>query len=514
MASRTSTLIGVGKGALIYQNNTGATQLVGMNATSNSATVDVPITVMLDTSPSRTLNSDLILWQASQSRLVDIDIPSKGSMIITNAQNSGGILGNSAGMPLVTTSVNEARYAFQNYDPYMRIKPSEYGNATDNVMSFAYFRDANNTFQYRNNVLDLSASDFQSILSGSVGAIQDQSHNPSYYNRGAAFDHYTNTAIAINNNSYSEFICFCPGSNSVNSGNRSSDSFLYSALNGGHDPNSYWPQGSYANNFITPALQADGGVFTFYFRYPGDAYDALIILPAGRRVHNGTLPADKSSITSSGLVAAGNTANDQSTAGFSKFHLSRDHFQWMKYNKSNDTYYFRFLNGIYSWTYNNMTNTSNSQGSSGGGPWAADPYNFSGGSWQKAGTGPVGLMSIPAKIGQSLWVSWIGSIPYFSSDLISWSSRSSYLAANGVDADRLFVAEDATQTKYLVNAGGSVVQVSSGLDAMPQEGLLEKGAPIGAYERNGLILNPGDCLYAENGSQAASVSFTVTEVAI
>ena len=514
MASRTSTLVGLGKGALIYQNTTGAAQLVAINATSHSTTSNVPITVMLDTSPSRTLNSDNTLWQATTGRVVDIDIPLKGQVIVTNAQNQGGVLGSSSGTPLVSNSTGTADRAFQNYDPYMRIKPSEYGNATDNVMSFLYYRSGNSQYHYRSNVLDLGSADFLSIISGSAGAIQNMAHNPSYYNRGAAFDHYTNTIIAINNNSYSEFICFCPDSNSVSSGNRSSDSFLYGALSGGHDPQTYMPFGSYSNSFPSPACQADGGVFAFYFRRPGTTNDTLAICPAGRRAHNGVLPADKSSINASQLAAAGNTPIDQSTSAYSYFNCTRDHFQWMKYNKNNDTYYFRFVNGIYSWKYENMTNTSNGQGSSGGGPTSQDPYTFSGGSWKKEGAGPAGQMSIPARIGQALWVSWVGIAPYFSTDLISWSNRATYFAANGIDADRHFFAEDAAQTRYLVSSTGAVVQALTGLESMPQEGLLENQAPIGTYERSGLVLNPGDCLYAGNGSQAVSVSFTVTEVAI
>lgn len=514
MASRTSTLVGLGKGALIYQNTTGAAQLVAINATSNSTTTDVPITLMLDTSPSRTLNSDKVLWQAATGRLVDIDIPTKGILLITNAQNSGGVLGGVSGSPLVSSSTGTADRAYQNYDPYMRIKPSAYGNASDDVMSFAYFRSANNLIQYRGNVLDLPTADFQSILSGGAGDIGNQAHSPSYYQRGIAFDHYTNTMIGINSNSYSEFVCFCPASNSVSSGSRSSDSFLYQALGSSYDPHTYMPQGSYAASFATPALQADGGVFTFYFRRPGQTNDVLSIVPAGRRAHNGTLPSDKSAITASGLGAAGNTPIDNSSSGWSRFHVTRDHFQWMKYNPGNDKYYFRFVNGIYSWTYNNMTSSSNSQGSDGNGPSTQDPYTFSGGSWKKVGDGPGGQMSIPARIGESLWVSWVGGNPYFSTDLVSWSDKATYFAAIGVDADRLFVAEDGAQNRYLVNAAGKVVQVVTGLGEMPQEGLLENGAPIGTYERSGLVLNPGDCLYGGNGSQSTSVSFTVTEVAI
>lgn len=513
MASRTSTLVGLGKGALIYQNTTGVAQLVAINATSNSTTTNVPITVMLDIDPSRTLNSDKVLWQAATGRLVDIDIPTQGGMIITNAQHLGGVLGGVSGAPLVSNTTGSADRAYQNYDPYMRIKPSEYGNASDDVMSFAY-RSATGHYQYRGNVLDLPVVDFQSILSGSVGAIHNQSHSPNYYQRGAAFDHYTNTLISINQNSYAEFVCFCPASNSVNSGTRTSNSFLYSALSGSYDPHDYMPRGSYAASFATPALQADGGVFTFYFRRPGQTNDVLSIVPAGRRVHNGTLPSDKNAITDSGLAASGSTPIDNGAGGWSYFNLTRDHFQWMKYNPGNDKYYFMFQNGIYSWTYNNMTISNNGQGSSGNGPSGNDPYTFSGGSWTKVGDGPSGVMSIPARIGQSLWVSWIGSTPYFSTNLVSWFNRASFFAANGIDANRLFVAEDAAQSRYLVNASGAVVQVVTGLGEMPQEGLLENGAPIGTYERSGLVLNPGDCLYAGNGSQSTSVSFTVTEVAI
>ena len=50
---------------------------------------------------------------------------------------------------------------------------------------------------------------------------------------------------------------------------------------------------------------------------------------------------------------------------------------------------------------------------------------------------------------------------------------------------------------------------------MSQAGLLEKSTAIGNYTRNGLVLNPGDALYADNDrASSTSVSFTVTEVAI
>ena len=49
---------------------------------------------------------------------------------------------------------------------------------------------------------------------------------------------------------------------------------------------------------------------------------------------------------------------------------------------------------------------------------------------------------------------------------------------------------------YFVKSDNSVVTLSAGINEMDQSGLLEKQTPIGNYTRNGLVLNPGDCLYA------------------
>jgi hypothetical protein len=485
-----------------------------MNAASNSATVDTPITVILDTNPLRPLNQDKTRWAASTTRLTDIDVRNEGALIVTNAQEDGGILGSSTGAALVSSAVGTSDRAFQNYDPYMRVKPSEYGNASDNVASFAYF--TNNRVHYRNNILDLSGADLATCLMGQTPGFADNTYGLNYYQRGVVFDHYTNVSVSVDSNAYGDCTLFCPDNGTTSSGTRTSNHWIYTCLSGGYDWTSYPTHGSYSGSFKSPALQADGGVFTFYSVRPGQNYDVLGICPAGRRFHNGNLPADKSSINSGNLSVSGSTMIDNGTAAFCYFgQIDSNSFQWMKYNKSNDTYYFCFTNGIYQFKYQNMTSSSSSQGLTGGGPSGQNPVTFSGGSWKKVSVPPGGgSMSIPARIGQSLWASWIGTSAYFSTDLVSWSNKLSYFAANGIDSDRHFVSEDAAQTKYLVNSQGAVVQLLSGLDDIPQDGLLEKNAPISTYERSGLVLNPGDCLYAANDSQAANVSFTVTEVAI
>ena len=511
MASRTSTLTPAGNGSLIYQNTTGVAQLLTLNATSGSATTNASIMVILDTNPSRTLNNEEVQWAAGSGNTIDIDIRHKGRDIFTNVQSNGAILGNSLGSNLVTSSPVSTGGAFNNFDPYMRLKPSEYGNSSDNVCDLIYGYNGDYQTKYLANTLDMSAGDFASILSGTY-ATGDSTYNNDYYNRGQAFDYYTNTALAINSNSYVQMRAYLAGSGQWNYGARTSDGFYYTAMQSSYDPGSYYTHGSWANGFKSPMMQADGGVFAIYNRYPQNtSVDILTICPLGRGLHNGSLPANKSTVSS--VSGGGSLQIGSSSAYFSYFQVPTNEFQWFKYNKSNDTYYFAFTTGIYQWKYVNMTTSANSYGGSGGGPQNSVYSSFSGGSWSKAADHPGGNMSIPARIGQSLWVSYIANSPYFSSDLYTWSSKAAYFAANGISSTHKLVAEDASQQKYFVNSAGSVVRMRTGLESMPKDGLLENEATIGTYERSGLIVNPGDCLYASAG-EAASVSFTVTEVAI
>ena len=57
--------------------------------------------------------------------------------------------------------------------------------------------------------------------------------------------------------------------------------------------------------------------------------------------------------------------------------------------------------------------------------------------------------------------------------------------------------------------------MSTGLAEMNQAGLLEKDTAVGNYTRNGLVVNPGDAIYADvENTATTSVSFTVMDVGI
>tara|TARA_B100001057_G_scaffold388853_1_gene396438 strand:+ start:1799 stop:3346 length:1548 start_codon:yes stop_codon:yes gene_type:complete len=515
MASRTSTKITSGKGALIYQNSSSTAQLVALHAASNSSSVNVPITVVLDTSASRPLNTEKFKWGTVGGNVVDIDTRHSGADTISNVQSNGGVLGTSS-TPFNASNTGNASKLYFNYDPYMRVKPSEYGNPSDDVCDTVFLHQS--TARYLTNTLSMAAGDWTSLV-GTTNNSYYGNHQLSYYSAGVVFDHYTNTFHSIHSNSYTEFGIYCKGNDSWQTGTRTSDSQIYQAMGGSYDPTSYPTHGGFSASFKSPMLQADGGVFVTYLNPPSSSYDQLVITPAGRGVFNGTLPTDKTSVTTSSLVGSGNTQIDGGWNYKSVFAVSDNSFQWFKYNKNNDTYYFAFGGsspGIWQMKYENMTYSSNSYGGQGGGPQGGAYESFSGGSWVKKGDMPVNEMSIPARVGQSLWISYDlnSGDALFSTNLYDWSTKAAYFAANGIDATYSAVFQDSAQTQYLLTSSGNVIQVTSGMENIPADGLLEKESSIGNYERSGLILNPGDCLYAGNGSQTAAVSFTVTEVAI
>ena len=60
MASRTSTLVGKGKGALIYHNNTANAQLVTINAVANDGVSNPKISVILESDATKSLNLEVL----------------------------------------------------------------------------------------------------------------------------------------------------------------------------------------------------------------------------------------------------------------------------------------------------------------------------------------------------------------------------------------------------------------------------------------------------------------------
>ena len=525
MASRTSTILQAKKGALLHTNTSTSAQLISVNAVSNTTTLNPKFSMLVHNANNAQLNFAEKKYSMSWvDRTIDIDIPNKGTTVVQNTQNGFTYLGQ-GGTPFETTVAN-TRWScrFQTYDPWMLQKPSEYGNANDNICGFGhvYTGQAN----YINNVFDSKANFAQYFAYFGNNADRNIAAGLSYYDRGIVFDQHTGAFFGYNSQNYTSAGMFIVGGGIHSTANRSTDSGIYNAQGGSQDAVTYS-----SNSYTKPHMVADGGLICVS-GWRNASTDFLCMFPFGRGEWGGTLPADKTAFvnTSSGSQHLASPSNFSYSSYSSWIQTASNSFEWMKYNKKTDRYYFCFSTGtadeagIWEVEWGKFSSSPVAGwGEGGAGPTSqslSSPNSAQFSNWKKVAEFPVGVikMTIPAKVGSSLWVSYsvdgsyAGTAPLFSTDLKTWKSASEF-----IDGSYVFQANttDSPEKEYLVNsATGEVVEVVSGFANIVQSGLLEKETAVGNYTRNGLIINSGDSVYAENLDAAADISITITEVAI
>ena len=537
MASRTSHLVNPEKGVLLYENAGTKAELISVHAVSHDGTKNPALSFAIDTNNSRPLNFEKFLYSLSSSitelgRLVDLDSRNNGKTPIYDRTNTTSLMGSYSG-PFASGSHWPNRYLA--VDPWMTVKPSEYGNASDSVCSLLTWGTYNNgSWYYYDNILDdrAGASNpdnyYHFFNSSNNVSGQTAEQSISYYNRGWAADQYTNMFMGWQNSAYMTFGGVWNGTG-YGSSNRSSDSFLYQRHGTSFDSQSYESQTS----SYSPLIYADGGVFVVNLqRYNSNSNAYVHIVPI--RYYFGDLPSDKASMTLSTnqlyIDGSGNNYNNpisNNNNWSSFFEAPYGAYQWHKYNKANDKYYFCFKNsiearaGIWEWEWVDMTNGSSvSHGAmsnlTGSGPGGENYYSFTNGSWQRVAEYPLdsttASMAPPYKIGANLWVSQTdGGGAYYSTDLKTWQTASSYFS--GIDSLYVVANHGANEEKFYGKSNTtSVVRPSSGFADVPTAGLLEKNTPVGNYSRTGIILNPGDCIYSENADLATALSITVNAV--
>jgi hypothetical protein len=104
-------------------------------------------------------------------------------------------------------------------------------------------------------------------------------------------------------------------------------------------------------------------------------------------------------------------------------------------------------------------------------------------------------------------VSHAGDVPYYSTDLKTWTAQSSYFT--GTLSEFNFIEQDADTNSFYGTSGTSEIkQPITGFSTI-LGGDLEASTPIGNYSRNGIVLSRGDSIYGENSSKTASISTTV-----
>ena len=531
MASRTSHLVNPEKGVLLYQNTGTKAELVSVHAVSHDTTKNPQLSFAVDPDNSRPLNFEKSLYSlpatlVPNSRIVDLDSRNNGTSVIYDRSVSTSLMGTSSG-PFASGTQWPSR--FLHVDPWMTVKPSEYGNATDNVCSLLTYGYPGNQWYYFDNILDDRAS-------GAYNDLFSADSNPnnytatagfSYYNRGFAADQYTNMFMGWNNNAYMSFGGVWNGTGYGDS-SRSSDSLLYQRHGTSFDTQSYESQSS----TLSPLIYADGGVFVLNIRrYNSQNYSYVHIIPA--RYYFGDLPADKSTLALTATQfytdAGGARYSDpvSSSGNWScYFETGYQSYQWHKYNKANDKYYFCFKDstasqaGIWEWEWIDMTQyNSITYGAmsnlTANGPGGAMPYNWTAGSWTRVADYPLALtdfMTPPSKVGANLWLAHSGGgVPYYSTDLKTWQSGTDYFST--INPLYLVANHGSTGEKFYGKSNtSSVVAPVSGFGDIPTAGLLEKNTPVGNFSRTGIILNAGDCLYSENADLATALSITVNAV--
>ena len=527
MASRTSTVVNRGKGALIYHNDSTSAQLVTINAAAQDGVSNPKISVILDSTATNLLNQEVL--HASTGGIsgmgIDLAVLTTGTAdnIVTVGQNAGSYMADRNASNFASHS---QPHAYQFVDPWFWHKPSEFGNASDAAGHYIGRSNSDGYVGVWNNAVgDVKAGTYtkKSLYEASNSGYSVHK-SQSYYQRGFAFCQYTLSFMSLQNSGYMSAGVARPADNAVSDVNGTSGSPAYQVLmNGtGQDPYNY-PSHTTRQIKHSPEMMAEGGVFILNYQNPSSNSESRVHLcVTGRGQHGGALPTDHSATNSSALASNPSLSSLVSTAADCTgwFATERGSFQWMKYNKANDKYYYCFKHstaanaGIYELPWKSHTSNANTNiGTDGSGPYNVQPHSFS--SFVKVGDYPISntqSTSIPAKVGANLWLMYdlTSGFAYFSENLGTWTPATTYL-----DGAYIIKNQDVNGADYLLKSDGTVVQVSTGLAQMSQAGLLEKGTAIGNYTRNGLVLNPGDALYADNDrASLTSVSFTVTEVAI
>jgi len=123
-------------------------------------------------------------------------------------------------------------------------------------------------------------------------------------------------------------------------------------------------------------------------------------------------------------------------------------------------------------------------------------------------------MTEPARIGESLWVSYDGNAnAYWSSDLITWQTASDF---DGLLPTGYKVRNTGTDgvEYYGGKQGSATIQTAqSGYAAVDKAGWIENKTEVGRYERTGLIIPKGQSLYVENeGTAPLSASILTMDI--
>jgi len=535
MAGRSSTLITETATGMIYQNTSSSVQVCSINLCSTDETVNPSITIKLHTTNNVSLNQAVASSTpgGSVTRFLD-----GGSH-----QSTWGDAGNSfyfqdptantiryqQGTGAIPASSNDERrtHRYTCIDPWMFINPSDYFDGKVTTFPYWYVRgsinywwlDGSDLWANYNNMWIEGRTHTQSEAGphthpGNATAT-GWSGAPGYFsnNYPQCHDWYTAGTLAVNSNSYMTY-----AAPYLNNGN-------YTILDGGGTSNSTLYNIISSNNPInydidTPfckMLQAERGVFVV----TGGTWTSTNYCWFNPANNGNTNSNDMSGpIHFTEAANSGNryltTRSDSNYGGFRITQAGPEDFQWIKYNKTADKYYIASKSeGIFSAPKSTFFPNGGSFGT-------YTSFTAASAILSKEAEYPFGTDSSqqPSKIAQNLWVTITDQDAlYYSTDLISWKTAAQYLESvfpavpNPSSYSTLAVDNTGAAPTYYFGTG-NWDKFESGIDSVPDSGLLEKSEQAGTFERTGVILAPGDCIYVENAASNAKIGATVMYVEV
>ena len=517
MAGRTSTILTPNSAKNLYTNDTAGAVVCTVSGVSTVSTENPPFSLKLSADNNVSLNYSQLVFTAPatySSRVISIDKPNNGLYPFYRPSTGMGNIGGADGQSYTqtSTSANYVHKYWSQLEPYMLTNPTEYGNA----LGECRYAGAHSNQNYWVKDIRTHLASLPDLFDGATNAWtgkQDYTQGMSYATAGSVMDLHTGIWISWHTNAYMSCGRYTT-SQGAQEGNRSSDSFYYQYTGSSYNPTSYFNTTS-----NSPFACADGGVIVNNYVLPSNSsYSQVVMVPVRAIFPGGSLPTDK--FTDNPINNSQWNNFIDSTGDFNcRFQTAAHSFQWMKYNKTDDLYYFCFkgsdaaTSGIYSFTWQQMCiGASASYGLVGTGPNTHDPFTFTGAStWKRVADYPLSStteeMSMPAKIGPDLWVAHSGATPYYSTDLKTWTAESSYFT--GTLSEFNFIEQDAnTNSFYGTVSTAAIKQPITGFSTI-LDGDLEANTPIGNYSRNGIVLSKGDSIYGENSSKTASISTTV-----
>lgn len=485
--------------ALLYSNTSAVPASVNVQATALSSTTNGnlalaidPATVSLNqTTVATTIASGSMtqrmnwLDPLSNTRPLRIEFASP-----TDASNSGDFpISYWDGSAWYKPSTGY--YGAQNWqkvDPYFLTNPSAYGKVKASLPMQFRFDGTPGTMRWRyyTDVSTFTGPQFASVQQFADPGVSayTNSVDVTVDGYGACADPYSDYLISTQGSGFT----YVRKGSTGESGGSSSNSLMYQLMS------SNAPSG-YQHFWYAPRIIGSNGLF--------------VVQPTGFSGSQFVI-SDPEFAVSLGSLSYATIWNAAATAGWWKFSsgYTNAYVGWFEYNPNDQRYYFEMVDAsdrkIYSFTRADLR----AQATRGTGSAIA----LSSTMFTNHGVGPWGAgvyVIRPMRIGASLWWTVTGSnVAYVSEDLKNWVLATTYFPSKNYPANTFIAAQtNGTSFLYAQNATANISKFTSGYTGVSETAVLEYNTSISNYQRTGVLLSPGDKLYAQNyGSVPLSVT--------